>query len=120
MKIKSVALEFILGVSKRFHPDEFGGMLRGRGDIIEEVLIIPATLYGEDSVTTRMDMVPIDHSIIGSVHSHPVASFRPSRADLEFFRKTGYVHLIVKSPYRDVRDVAAYDREGNRIGLETV
>jgi proteasome lid subunit RPN8/RPN11 len=118
VKIKPVALDFILGVSKKFYPEEFGGMLRGRGDMIEEVLVIPGTLYGEDSVTTQMNMVPIDHSIIGSVHSHPAASFRPSGADLEFFRKTGYVHLIVRSPYRGIGDVAAYDREGKRIDLQ--
>lgn len=120
MKIKKEALEFILGVSGRFYPDEFGGMLRGRGDVIEEVLVIPASTYGDGFVSTRLDMVPIDHSIIGSVHSHPVGDFRPSDADLRFFGKTGFVHLIAKKPYRSLRDVAAYDRAGNRIGLEVV
>ena len=120
MKIKKDALDFILGVSRRFYPDEFGGLLRGRSDVIEEVLVIPASTYGRDFVTTRFDMVPIDHSIIGSVHSHPTHEFRPSRADKEFFRKIGFVHLIARSPYRGVEDIAAYDREGKRINLEEV
>ena len=120
MKIKKEALEFILGVSKRFYPDEFGGLLRGAGDLIEEVLVIPASTYGKDFVTTRFDMVPIDHSIIGSVHSHPAYGFLPSKADLEFFRKIGFVHLIARKPYCGVEDIAAYDREGTRIHLEEV
>jgi proteasome lid subunit RPN8/RPN11 len=118
LKIKKTALEFILGVSKEVYPNEFGGMLRGRGDTIEEVMVIPATTYGETFVTTRMDMVPFDKSIIGSVHSHPVESFRPSGADLESFRKTGRIHLIVKKPYKSIQDIAAYDAAGNRIKLE--
>jgi proteasome lid subunit RPN8/RPN11 len=120
VKIKSAALEFILGVSKKFHPREFGGMLRGRGDLIEEVLIIPATTYGEDFVSTRLDMVPIDRSVIGSFHSHPGPNFRPSDADIAFFGRTGRVHLIVKSPFKSLDDVAAYDGEGKRIDLEVV
>ena len=120
VKIKSAALEFILGVSRKFHPHEFGGMLRGKGGVIEEVLVIPATTYGEDFVSTRLDMVPIDRSIIGSVHSHPAPDFRPSDADIAFFGRTGSVHLIVKSPYKGIRDVAAYDGKGKRIDLEPV
>ena len=120
MKIKSDTLGFILGVSKKFHPHEFGGLLRGKGDLIEEVLMIPATTYGEDFVTTRLDMVPIDRSIIGSVHSHPAPDFRPSDADIAFFGRTGSVHLIVRSPYRGVADVAAYDGKGNRINLTVI
>jgi proteasome lid subunit RPN8/RPN11 len=118
LKIKKAALEFILGVSKEMYPNEFGGMLRGRGELIEEVLVIPSTTYGETFVSTRMDMIPFDKSIIGSVHSHPAQSFQPSDADLDFFRRTGKVHLIAKKPYKSILDVAAYDGAGNRISLE--
>jgi proteasome lid subunit RPN8/RPN11 len=118
MKIKEDTLKFILGVSKEFHPNEFGGLLRGGGDVIEEVLVIPASTFGRGFVTTRFDMVPIDHSIIGSVHSHPGRRVEPSNADIRFFKKAGYVHLIVRYPYRDIRDVAAYDRDGGKIDLK--
>jgi proteasome lid subunit RPN8/RPN11 len=120
MKIKEEALAFILGVSKKYHPSEFGGMLRGKNDVIEEVLVIPATTYGDGFVDTRMDMIPIDRSIIGSVHSHPGRDYRPSGADLEFFKKTGPVHLIARTPYGGLDDVAAYDRSGKRIRLSVL
>ncbi len=117
MKIKKEALLFILGVSRKYYPDEFGGMLRGKNDVIEEVLVIPASTYGNGFVTTRMDMIPLDRSIIGSVHSHPGPDFRPSNADLAFFERTGPVHLIARAPYKDIDDVATYDRSGKRIRL---
>lgn len=120
MKIRWNTLEFILGVSREFHPNEFGGLLRGKGDTIEEVLVIPASTYGKGFVTTRRDMVPIDHSIIGSVHSHPGHGFKPSNADLRFFKKLGFIHLIVRYPYKDIEDAAAYDREGKGIHLEVL
>lgn len=120
MKIKGEALEFMLGVSRRYYPSEFGGMLRGKNDVIEELLMIPASTYGDGFVDTRLDMVPIDRSILGSFHSHPGRSYRPSRADLEFFLKTGPVHLIARSPYAGIIDVAAYDRSGKRINLSVL
>lgn len=120
MKIRKTALEFILGVSKKIHPNEFGGMLRIKGDVIEEVMVIPATTYGEDFVTTRIDMIPFDKSIAGSVHSHPSRSYKPSEEDLIFFSKTGKVHLITRYPYKGIEDVAAYDSTGNKIKLEVI
>lgn len=120
MKIREEALEFMLGVSRKYYPSEFGGMLRGKDDIIEELLVIPASTYGNGFVDTRIDMIPIDRSIIGSFHSHPGRSFQPSRADIEFFRKSGPVHLIARSPYSGINDVAAYDRSGKRISIRVV
>ena len=48
--------------------------------------------------STRLDMKPLDPSIVCSVHSHP-GQARPSRADMEFFSKFGKVHLIVGYPF---------------------
>jgi len=118
MRIKKEALELILGASRSYHPQEFGGMLRGKGDLIEEALMIPATRYGDGFVETRMDMAPMDKSVIGSFHSHPGRDNRPSKADLAAFNRKGIVHLIVRHPYKGIEDVAAYDREGTRIGIE--
>ncbi|RLI89642.1 MAG: hypothetical protein DRO62_01160 [Candidatus Altiarchaeales archaeon] len=117
MLIKRNVLEFILGVSRKTYPKEFTGLLRGGPEIIEEVLLIPGSLFGENFATIRLDMKSIDPSIIGSVHSHPGNSFTPSKADLRFFNKTGFVHLILKYPYKGIRDVAAYDNMGYRVEL---
>ena len=118
MHIRKEALELILGVSREIYPNEFGGLLRGKDDVIEEVLLIPGSTFGDRFASTRSDMIPIDHSIIGSVHSHPSNSFKPSEADLRYFKRIGGIHLIVKKPYINIEDIAAYDRDGKRISLK--
>ncbi len=117
VRIKKTALDFILGASRKIYPNEFTALLRGGGDVIEEVLLMPGSMFGEDFASIRFDMKPIDASIIGSVHSHPSPSFRPSKQDLLFFAKAGYLHLVVKYPYRSLADVAAYDLSGSRLEL---
>ncbi len=115
--IRREALEFMLGVSREVYPKEFSGLLRGTKELIVEVLIIPGTRAGDGFATIPLYMKPIDYSIIGSVHSHPGRDFRPSKADLRFFGKTGFVHLILKQPYSGIQDIAGYDAHGNRIEL---
>ena len=117
-KIKKNALEFILGLSREVYPNEFTGLLRGNKDIITEILVIPASTYGNGFASIRLDMVPIDKSIIGSIHSHPGDSDMPSLADLRHFRKTGWVHLIVKYPYSGINDVTLYNNNGEKVELE--
>jgi len=115
--IKRDVLEFILGVSREVYPKEFSGLLRGTEELIGEVLIIPGTVFGNRFATTPLYRAPIDYSIIGSVHSHPARNFKPSRADIRFFGKTGFVHLILRQPYAGIQDIAAYDQQGNRLEL---
>jgi len=120
MLIKKSALNFILGVSRRVYPKEFTGLLRGGPEIIEEVLLIPGSLFGDNFSSIRTDMTPIDSSIIGSVHSHPSKSYHPSDTDLRFFGSMGFVHMILRHPYRDISDIAVYDINGNKIQLQVV
>jgi len=115
--IKREALEFILGVSREVYPKEFTGLLRGNDNLIEEVLILPGTIFGEKFATTPFYMKPIDHSIMGSIHSHPGRNFSPSEADIRFFGRIGVAHLILRKPYKGIQDIAAYDRAGRRIEL---
>ncbi|MFH1788892.1 MAG: Mov34/MPN/PAD-1 family protein [Candidatus Altiarchaeota archaeon] len=119
-RIHEGALEFILLASRNVHPREFTGQLRMEDDVITEVLVTPKSVYGQGFASTRFDMIPIDRSICGSVHSHPSESFNPSSADMRFFGKKGSVHLIAKYPFKDASDVAAYDRDGARIRLEVI
>jgi proteasome lid subunit RPN8/RPN11 len=120
MYIKKDTADFILGVSGNVYPNEFGGMLRAEKDVITEVLIIPGTTFGDSFTSTPLYMIPIDSSIIGSVHSHPGSSFSPSREDIIFFGSTGKIHLIARYPYKSINDIAAYDRNGERIPLEII
>lgn len=118
--IRREALEFILGVSGELYPREFVGMLRAEGDLITEILVIPASIYGEGFAHTKSYMVPLDRSIIGSVHSHPGSSYSPSKRDLIFFGKHGRVHLIARHPYSGLVDVACYLNDGTRLTLVLV
>jgi proteasome lid subunit RPN8/RPN11 len=55
----------------------------------------------------------------GTVHSHPSGNYRPSGADLEFFRKMGDTHIIIGYPYTETT-WQAYNRAGEPIKLEIV
>jgi len=113
-------LELILHASRSSYPNEFGAMIRGEGNKIKELLLLPGTLQGRRSAHFRLDMLPLDSKSIGVVHSHPSGSFRPSQADLQMFAKVGNVNLIVKYPYQNVDDVAAYNSSGEKQGIEII
>jgi proteasome lid subunit RPN8/RPN11 len=58
--------------------------------------------------------LPMDLSYIGTAHSHPGSSNRPSLQDLNNF--FGFVSIIISYPY-EYDTIAAYDRNGNNIRL---
>ncbi len=58
--------------------------------------------------------LPFDFSYVGTVHSHPSGSAKPSVTDLHNF--FGLVSLIVKSPYED-DDIFAWVSNGESIKL---
>ena len=120
MLIKENVMEFILGVSRELYPKEFICHLRGNSEIIEEAIILPKTIYGRSFSSVREDMKPIDKSIIGSAHSHPAPSYVPSNAVLRFFSKFGFIHLIIRYPYKSINDIAAYNSKGERILLKVL
>lgn len=117
--INREALALILGASRSSHPREFVGVLRARDGVIQEVLLLPGTLSSDESALLRLDMLPIDPSACGTVHSHPSTSVSPSQADLALFSKFGRVHLIIAAPY-DERSWRAYGHHGNEIELKVV
>jgi proteasome lid subunit RPN8/RPN11 len=64
-------------------------------------------------------MLPVDFSVVGTVHSHPSGACYPSDADLDLFRRFGWIHIIACSPY-GMRSWAAYNSLGEPIQLEVV
>ena len=102
-------MEFILEACRNTYPNEFLGLLRAEGDMITEVLVIPGSKFEHTSSSLRRDMVPLDPTIVGSVHSHPGRPV-PSRADLNFFSKFGKIHLIVGYPFTR-KDIAVFGSE---------
>lgn len=117
--VEREALDFMLGVSRSSHPNEFAGVLRAERGLIREVLVLPGTFSSDRSAVLQLHMLPIDRSACGTVHSHPSPNPSPSPEDLSLFAKFGHVHLIIAFPY-DERSWRAYDHRGAEMALRVV
>lgn len=121
-KIKSKCLDLILECAKSNYPNEFGGLLSidmNTKDEITELVILPGTIMGESHALFKLHMKPVDFSIVGTVHSHPSPSARPSGADFRLFRKHGRVHIIAAMPF-DRNSWKAYDSVGEEIEISII
>ncbi len=117
--IKKRTLRMILEASKSSFPEEFGAFLRAEKGVIKELVLLPGTVSGERHAIFRMHMLPIDFTIVGTVHSHPSGACYPSEADRELFRRYGWVHIIACSPY-DRSSWTAFDMMGEPRELKVV
>ena len=113
--IRKGTLDSIIIAARNVYPNEFFSMLGGKGGMIEELVVVPA-IFGEDFSSYRLDLLPIDRGIIGSVHSHPSPANYPSFADLDSFAKFGEIHLIIGYPY-DFNTIRAFDNKGKKVAL---
>ena len=121
-KITKKCLELILESSKSSYPNEFGGLLRVDTEqkyTIIEVVLLPGTISGDSYAIFKLHMMPIDFSIVGTVHSHPSPNMSPSEADLQLFRKHGKIHIIAAVPFRE-DSWKAYDFHGNLRNLSVI
>jgi proteasome lid subunit RPN8/RPN11 len=114
--------EMVFESARRVHPRETIFLLRGKkkGNSwnITELVIPPAATRGLGFSGFPMHMLPMDFSIVGSVHSHPSGNISPSVEDLN--RSLGKVIVIVGFPYRGSENVAVYNRDGKRLVLHVV
>lgn len=117
--IQRDALGLICQASKAQHPKEFGATLRAEKGVITEVVLTPGTIAGDRHTFINYHMLPIDPSIVGTVHSHPSPDAHPSDADVRVFSAFGHTHIIIAHPY-DEDDWLAYDTNGEEIELEVV
>jgi proteasome lid subunit RPN8/RPN11 len=114
-------LETLIHLARSLHPREMIALLRGRvGDeiVVEEVLLAPLAMTGEDFSEFPMDALPVDPSIIGTAHSHPVPDLRMSDEDLA--ENFGRLSVVVAYPYRGLQDMAAYSPRGSRMHLRVL
>ena len=121
-KITKNCLNIILEGAKSIYPKEFGGLLRvdtTNKHTIIEVILLPGTISGGSQALFQLHMLPIDFSIIGTVHSHPSGIPLPSRADLSLFDRYGKVHIIVATPF-DESSWRAYSYAGDEIHIEII
>ncbi|HEX6253690.1 MAG TPA: Mov34/MPN/PAD-1 family protein [Nitrososphaera sp.] len=118
--ISRTATDGIISYSKALHPNEAILILQGKTTreqvIIEGLVIPPFALSGPYYSGYSNFHLPFDNSYIGSAHSHPGGSNKPSLADLNrgFY---GAVSIIIAHPYED-RMIAAYDRNGNKLEIK--
>jgi len=116
--LKKDTRDGILSYCKMNHPNEGMLILKGKskkGNVTIDGLIVPP--FSESGPTFAgfpHSFLPFDLSYVGTVHSHPSGSAKPSVTDLHNF--FGLVSLIVKSPYED-DDIFAWDSNGNSIKL---
>jgi len=113
-------LAMVLESAKTLHPKETIFLLRGKAAknsfSVSELVIPPTATYGRGFSTFPMHMLPIDFSIVGTVHSHPSGNLAPSSVDLN--NSMGRVIVIVAFPYGGENNVAAYNRDGKRLTLQ--
>jgi len=119
IRIDNDLIDFISNAAKNTYPNEFAAFLREDKGIISEVVLSPFSIFGKNSSTISHFSLPIDHTIIGSVHSHPGRNGNPSEGDLNFFSRYGKVHIIVRYPYEQ-DDYFVYSRSGESLEYEII
>lgn len=120
VSIKRSVIESVLDYAKACHPNEGILLLRGKTRkgkiIIGEVVIPPLSVRGSGFSDFPLHMLPIDFSIVGTMHSHPSGVLKPSTTDMNHFY--GRVMVIVAYPYRSEQDMIVLDGKGNVINYE--
>jgi proteasome lid subunit RPN8/RPN11 len=112
--------EAILEGARNLYPREVILLLRGRKgkSLIEinDLVVPPLANYGRGFADIRLHMMPMDFSIIGTVHSHPSGNLTPSSTDLNHF--IGVVLMITAYPFKDEKNIAIYNRDGEKLILQ--
>jgi len=113
-------LQAVFEGARRLYPREIVLLLRGEKKKnlvkISEVVVPPLATYGSGFANIPLHMLPMDFSIVGTVHSHPSGNLTPSSADLNHV--FGVVLMIVGFPFVDERNVAVYNRNGEKLTLK--
>ena len=120
MKIMKEVLIELLQAFRNNHPNEFFAYLGSdSGNVIDHYVVVPLFYQAPDSVSYRTDLLPMDFTIKGTIHSHPSLNPNPSHADLNSFINKGNTHIIVTYPYT-IDTIHVYNKEGNPIKLEII
>jgi proteasome lid subunit RPN8/RPN11 len=119
VSISQTLMEAILENAKTLHPKETILLLRGEKTKdtvkITDLIVPPLATYGQGFASIPTHMLPIDFSIVGTMHSHPSGNLTPSPADLNHF--WGKILMIVGFPFTD-RNIAVYNSEGEKLTLK--
>jgi proteasome lid subunit RPN8/RPN11 len=122
VSLSAELLDSIFESAKRLYPKETFLLLRGKrskGVIqVNDLVVPPLAVYGYGFANLPFHMLPIDFSIVGTVHSHPSGNIRPSNVDLNHF--FGRMLMIVGFPFKTSQNVAVYDSKGDPLPLQVI
>ena len=111
----------IITYAKTCHPNEGILILQGQTKktniIVDGLVVPPFASHGPYYSGFPTYDLPFDLSYIGTAHSHPGGSNRPSLEDLNNFY--GFVSVIISYPYSE-SDIGAFDRNDNQVHIEIV
>ncbi|MGD0072240.1 MAG: Mov34/MPN/PAD-1 family protein [Candidatus Bathyarchaeia archaeon] len=112
-------LDSIFEGAKRLYPRETILLLRGKKAKdalrIVDLVIPPLATYGHGFANYPLHLLPMDFSLVGTVHSHPSGNKTPSDVDFNHF--FGRILMIVGFPYASQQDVAVYNSHGEKLPL---
>jgi proteasome lid subunit RPN8/RPN11 len=112
-------LDAIFEGARRLYPRETILLLRGKKskDSIEvlELVVPPLAAHGGRFAIVPLHMLPMDFSIVGTVHSHPSGNLTPSDVDFNHF--FGRILMIVGFPFAGQQNVAVYNSHGEKVPL---
>ena len=107
----------IITFAKTWHPNEGILILQGAKKkhqiVIDNVVIPPFSSHGPYYSGFPTYELPFDLSYIGTAHSHPGGTNKPSLEDLNNF--FGFVSVIISYPYEE-ETIGAFDRNGDSPG----
>ena len=119
-RIRGVSIDFIDSLNesaKSTYPDEFICLHREHDGVIDELVMLPGTIFGDSHSVIFDWMDPVDFHRSGSAHSHPGYSNEASDDDKDVFGSMGGIHFITCQPY-DRHSWRAYNSAGEPVHLD--
>jgi proteasome lid subunit RPN8/RPN11 len=120
VSISGELLDSIFEGAEQLYPKETFLLLRGKKSKnvihVSDLVVPPLAVYGRGFANIPLHMLPMDFSIVGTVHSHPSGNITPSTVDLNHF--FGRVLMIVGFPFTSAQNVAVYDANGEKLQLQ--
>ena len=120
VSVSGELLDSIFEGAKRLYPKEMFLLLRGKkskNEIrVSDLVVPPLAVHGYSFVNLPLHMLPMDFSVVGTVHSHPSGNITPSSVDLNHF--FGRVLMIVGFPFTSTQNVAVYDSNGEKLQFQ--
>jgi proteasome lid subunit RPN8/RPN11 len=118
--ISGELLKVIFEGARQLYPIETILFLRGKKskNVIRvlDLVVPPLATYGRGFANAPLHRLPMDFSIIGTMHSHPSGNLAPSNVDFNHF--FGRLLMIAGTPFADAKNVAVYNSNGERLQLQ--